>query len=51
MLTYFEDRRRMGAERELYKVRSWYLFGLVLVFRRYEQLTVRGVHASPDEYV
>lgn len=41
MVTYFEERRRhpklMG---NLYRVRSWYLFG-VLVYRRWEQLTAR----------
>jgi hypothetical protein len=49
MLTYFEERRRTGLLRELYKVRSWYLFGLVLVFRRWEQLTVNGTHATDSK--
>ena len=50
MITYFETRRRIGYPlTDLYKVRSWYLFGLILVFRRYEQLTARGHHAAPSE--
>lgn len=49
MLTYFESRRRIGFPGELYRVRSWYLLGFVLVFRRYEQLTVRGDNALSSE--
>lgn len=46
MVTYFETRRRIGRNADLgigdlYRVRSWYLFGFVLLFRRYEQLTTR----------
>lgn len=52
MLTYFEERRRYGRDaltRDLYRVRSWYLFGFVLLFRRWEQLTVSGHKAIPSE--
>ena len=52
MLTYFEERRRYGRgefERNLYKVRSWYVFGFVLLFRRWEQLTVSGDKATSSE--
>jgi hypothetical protein len=51
MLSYFEERRRIGLDLylDLYKVRSWYLFGFVLVFRQYEQLTARATHAMPSE--
>ncbi len=49
MITYFEERRRVGLPSTLYKVRSWYLFGFVLLFRRYEQLTVNSVHAMPSK--
>ena len=49
MIVYMEKRIRVGELRELYKVRSWKLFGLILVFRRYEQLSVRGEHTLPDE--
>lgn len=41
MLTYFEERRRHERRDELYLVKSWYLFGYILVFRRWEQLTTR----------
>lgn len=51
MLTYFEERRRCGLLRELYKVRSWYLFGFVLVLRRWEQLTVNGTNALDSEFL
>ena len=51
MLVYFEERRRAGLLRSLYKVRSWYLFGIILVFRRWEQLTCNGVHATESELV
>jgi hypothetical protein len=47
MLIHYEERRRVGAE--LYNVRSWYLFGFVLVFRQYEQLTVSSGLATPSE--
>jgi hypothetical protein len=49
MLVYFEKRERLGALGELYKVRTWYLFGLVPVLRRYEQLTCRGDTGLPSE--
>lgn len=39
MLTYFEECRRWPVGYgDLYKVRSWYVLG-VLVLRRWEQLT------------
>ena len=50
MLTYFEDRRRWPEPiGDLYLVRSWYLFGFVLLFRSWEQLTVSGYRAKPSE--
>lgn len=47
MLTYFEERRTVN--RLVYKVKSWRLLGFLLVFRRWEQLTVRGEHVLPCE--
>lgn len=51
MLTYHEKRKRLGVcgLDGLYNVRSWYLFGFVLVYRRYEQLTAVGTLATPSE--
>lgn len=49
MITYFEERCRKGSYKELYRIRSWYLFGLILIYRRYEQLTVSGIHATDSE--
>lgn len=48
MLTYFEERRR-NAGFDLYKVRSWYLFGIILVFRRWEQLSTHMPMPSERE--
>lgn len=48
MVTYYEERRRCGLLMELYKVRSWYLFG-IRVYRRWEQLTVNGTKAMQSE--
>ena len=47
VIVYFERRRRIGED--LYKVRTWLLFGVVPVYRRYEQLTVRGREATASE--
>jgi hypothetical protein len=48
MLTYYEERRRIGFPSCLYRVRSWYLLG-VRVYRRWEQLTVKGTLATESE--
>lgn len=54
MLIYKEKRIRinngsMFGPYPLYKVRSWYLFGFVLLYRRYEQLTVNKHDALSGE--
>jgi hypothetical protein len=49
MLTFWESRERMGIHRNLYRVRSWYLLGFMLVFRSYEQLTVNPSYALGSE--
>ncbi len=50
MIVYREKRVRIGYPlSSLYKVRSWYLFGFVLIYRRYEQLTARFEHATASE--
>lgn len=49
MFIYREHRKRIGFPGELYNVRSWYLFGFILLLRRYEQLTARGNLARPSE--
>lgn len=49
MLVFREHRKRLGTFSELYRVRSWYLFGVILVYRRYEQLTARFSHAVTSE--
>lgn len=49
MLVYFEARKRIGFPGVLYRVRSWYLLGFILVFREYEQLTASGDCATPSE--
>ena len=48
MWTYFEERRRIGFHRCLYKVRTWYLLG-IRVWRHYEQLTVWSDNATSAE--
>lgn len=48
MITYFEKRVRLGFPSCLYVVRTWYVLG-VPVLRRWEQLTVNGIHATPSE--
>lgn len=47
MLTYFEERKRTAPKYEIYKVCSWYLFGFILVFRKYIQLT--SIDPLPSE--
>jgi hypothetical protein len=47
MLIYYEWRKRINGD--LYKVRSWYLCGLLLIYRRWEQLTTSAYYAIPSE--
>lgn len=49
MVVYYECRKRIGAD--LYKVRTWYLLGLIPLLRRHEQLTVPATHATPSELI
>lgn len=36
MLVYFECHRRAGRAWNRYKVRSWYLFSVIVLYRWYE---------------
>lgn len=50
MITFFERRARWPHELgDLYRVRSVYLFGFLLVWRRWEQLTTRNPLPSERE--
>ncbi len=48
MIVVREDRKRVGFDR-LYHVTSWYLLGFILIYRRYDLLTVGGHLAKPSE--
>jgi hypothetical protein len=50
MITYHERRDRYpNCLGSLYRIRSWYLFGFLLLYRRYELLTVPEKYALPSE--
>ena len=48
MVTYHEVRKSVPLV-GLYRVRTWYLFGVVPMFRRWEQLTCYGDTATASE--
>lgn len=48
MLSYFEERRRIGFPPCTYKVRTWRFLG-IRIYRRWEQLTVNAIVALPSE--